>query len=204
MRHMGLMPIFPRKNTSQPNPMHRKFPYLLRDVEINRVNQVWSMDITYIRLGHGFAYLTAIVDWHNRYVVAWRMSNTLTADFCVDCLKDALEYGKPEIFNTDQGSQFTSEAFLKVLEDNKIAISMDGRGRALDNIFVERLWRTVKYENIYIKSYETIPEANTGLREFFDDYNMSRRHSSLGFKTPWSVFSGLDLASPMLAVPREN
>ena len=201
---MGLMPIFPRKNTSQPNPMHRKFPYLLRDVEINRVNQVWSMDITYIRLGHGFAYLTAIVDWHNRYVVAWRMSNTLTADFCVDCLKDALEYGKPEIFNTDQGSQFTSEAFLKVLEDNKIAISMDGRGRALDNIFVERLWRTVKYENIYIKSYETIPEANTGLREFFDDYNMSRRHSSLGFKTPWSVFSGLDLASPMLAVPREN
>ena len=162
------------------------------------------MDITYIRLGHGFAYLTAIVDWHNRYVVAWRMSNTLTADFCVDCLKDALEYGKPEIFNTDQGSQFTSEAFLKVLEDNKIAISMDGRGRALDNIFVERLWRTVKYENIYIKSYETIPEANTGLREFFDDYNMSRRHSSLGFKTPWSVFSGLDLASPMLAVPREN
>lgn len=204
MRHMGLMPIFPRKNTSQPNPMHRKFPYLLRGVEINRVNQVWSMDITYIRLGHGFAYLTAIVDWHNRYVVAWRMSNTLTADFCVDCLKDALEYGKPEIFNTDQGSQFTSEAFLKVLEDNKIAISMDGRGRALDNIFVERLWRTVKYENIYIKSYETIPEANTGLREFFDDYNMSRRHSSLGFKTPWSVFSGLDLASPMLAVPREN
>jgi putative transposase len=193
MRRMGLFPILPRRNLSKRNPQHPVYPYLLRDVTIDHVNQVWSMDITYIRLGKGFAYLTAIVDWHSRYVLAWRLSNTLTADFCVECLKEALQYGKPEIFNTDQGCQFTSEEFIKVLEDAKIAISMDGKGRAIDNIFVERLWRTVKYEDVYIKRYQTIPEANEGLKEFFDDYNMERRHSSLGFKTPWSVFSGVDL-----------
>ena len=193
MRRMGLFPILPRRNISKRNPEHSVYPYLLRDVDIERVNQVWSMDITYIRLGKGFAYLTAIMDWQSRYVIAWRLSNTLTADFCVECLKEALQYGTPEIFNTDQGCQFTSAEFIKVLEDAKIAISMDGKGRAIDNIFVERLWRTVKYEDIYIKRYETIPDVNHGLKEFFDDYNMNRRHSSLGYKTPWSVFSGVDL-----------
>jgi len=204
MRRMGLFPILPKKNTSKRNPQHPVYPYLLRDMTIERVNQVWSMDITYIRLGKGFAYLTAIMDWHSRYVIAWRMSNTLTADFCVECLEEALKYGKPEIFNTDQGCQFTSAEFIKVLEDADIAISMDGKGRAIDNIFVERLWRTVKYEDVYIKHYQTIPEANEGLKEFFDDYNMERRHSSLGFRTPWSVFSGVDLTGWMMAAHRKN
>ena len=192
MRLMGLFPIFPTKNISKPNPQHRVYPYLLRGVPITHVNQVWSMDITYIRLGKGFVYLTAIMDWHSRYVIAWRMSNTLTADFCVECLQDALQYGKPEVFNTDQGCQFTSEEFTQVLLNNKIAISMDGRGRALDNIFVERLWRTVKYEDVYIKGYQTIPEAYEGLKEYFDYYNMERRHSSLKNKTPWGAFSGIE------------
>lgn len=204
MRHMGLFPVFPKKNTSKRNPEHPVYPYLLRDVPIIRVNQVWSMDITYIRLGKGFAYLTAVMDWHSRYVIAWRLSNTLTADFCVECLKDALQYGKPEVFNTDQGCQFTSAEFIKVLEDAKIAISMDGKGRAIDNIFVERLWRTVKYDDIYIKGCQTIPEVHEGLKEFFDDYNMERRHSSLGYKTPWSVFSGLELINSDEAVSQKN
>lgn len=203
MRHMGLVAICPKRNTSKRNPQHPVYPYLLRGVEINRVNQVWSMDITYIRLGHGFAYLTAVIDWHSRYVIAWRLSNTLNADFCVECLKEALQYGTPEIFNTDQGCQFTSAEFIKVLEDAKIAISMDGRGRALDNIFVERLWRTVKYDDIYIKGYQTIPEANKGLKEFFDDYNMDRRHSSLGYKMPWSVFAGFEMVEPKVAIPQK-
>lgn len=204
MRHMGLFPIMPRRNTSKRNPEHPVYPYLLRDVTIDRVSQVWSMDITYIRLGRGFAYLTAIMDWHSRYVVAWRLSNSLTADFCVDCLKDALSYGRPEVFNTDQGCQFTSAEFINVLEDAKIAISMDGKGRAIDNIFIERLWRTVKYHNVYIKGYRNIPEAHEGLKEFFDDYNMERRHSSLGYKTPWSVFSGLELTDPQLVSPQQT
>lgn len=203
MRHMGLFPIFPTKNTSKPNSEHRVFPYLLRDVVIDRVNQVWSMDITYIRLGKGFAYLAAVIDWKSRYVISWRLSNTLTADFCVECLKDALQYGKPEIFNTDQGCQFTSEEFIKVLHDKGIAISMDGRGRALDNIFVERLWRTVKYEDVYIKGYQTIPEAHEGLNEYFGYYNMERRHSSLKHKTPWTVFSGLELTDPAVMVTQK-
>lgn len=204
MRRMGIAGVVPTKNTSKRNPAHRVYPYLLRDVVINRVNQVWSMDITYIRLGHGFVYLTAIVDWHSRYVVAWRLSNALNADFCVECLEDALQYGKPEIFNTDQGCQFTSEAFIQVLTKSGIVISMDGRGRALDNIFIERLWRTLKYEDIYIKRYETIPEVFAGLKEFFDDYNMTRRHSSLKNKTPWSVFSGLEMVVPKLAMSQET
>jgi putative transposase len=192
MRLMGLEAVFPKKNTSRPNPDHPVYPYLLRDVIITRPNQVWSMDITYVRLGKGFVYLVAVVDWASRYVIAWRLSNTLTADFCVECLEEALEYGKPEIFNTDQGCQFTSEEFTRVLLDRGIRISMDGRGRALDNIFVERLWRTVKYEDIYLKGYQTIPEAQNGLRDYFDYYNMQRRHSSLEYKTPWMIFSGLE------------
>lgn len=192
MRLMGLQAVFPTKKTSKPNPEHKVYPYLLKGIDIIRPNQVWSMDITYIRLGKGFVYLTAIVDWYSRYVIAWRLSNSLTDDFCVECLKDALQYGKPEIFNTDQGSQFTSEGFTGVLHNNKIAISMDGRGRCLDNIFVERLWRTVKYQDVYIKGYQNIPEAQAGLREYFDFYNMERRHQSLSYKTPWMIFSGLE------------
>lgn len=200
MRHMGLFPIFPTRNTSKRNHEHKVFPYLLRDLAITRVNQVWSMDITYVRLKYGFAYLSAVMDWHSRYVIAWRISNTLTSDFCIECLKDALQYGRPEIFNTDQGCQFTSEDFIKVLQSNGIAISMDGRGRALDNIFVERLWRSVKYENIYIKGYQMIPELHAGMTEYFDDYNMDRRHSSLQKRTPWMIFSGLEvIGSTMVA-----
>ena len=199
MRLMGLFPIFPTKNTSKPNPQHRVYPYLLRGVPITRVNQVWSMDITYIRLGKGFVYLAAIMDRHSRYVIAWRMSNTLTADFCVECLEDALQYGNPEVFNTDQGCQFTSDEFTEVLHNNKIAISMDGRGRALDNIFVERLWRTIKYEDVYLKGYQTIPDAHTGLSEYFDYYNMERRHSSLKNQTPWAVFSGIEMLEPKIS-----
>lgn len=192
MRLLGLEAVFPKKNTSQRNPEHPVYPYLLRDIVITRPNQVWSMDITYIRLGKGFVYLAAVVDWHSRYVIAWRLSNTLTADFCVECLEDALQYGKPEIFNTDQGCQFTSQEFTSVLLDRGIQISMDGRGRALDNIFVERLWRTVKYEDVYLRGYQNIPEAQEGLRNYFDYYNMQRRHSSLEHKTPWVIFSGLE------------
>jgi putative transposase len=203
MRIMGLVAIIPTRNTSKRNPAHKIYPYLLRGVEINRVNQVWSMDITYIRLGHGFVYLTAVIDWHSRYVLAWRLSNSLDADFCVECLKDALQYGKPEMVNTDQGCQFTSEEFIKVLLENNIAISMDGRGRALDNIFVERLWRTVKYENVYLQGYQTIPEAYIGLKEYFDFYNMERGHQSLGYKTPWGMYSGLSIVAPRGLVAQE-
>jgi putative transposase len=196
MRIMGLAAVVPTKNTSKRNPEHKVYPYLLRGVAVNRVNQVWSMDITYIRLGKGFAYLAAVMDWHSRYVIAWRLSNTLTTDFCVECLKDALEYGKPEVFNTDQGCQFTSEEFTRVLLDAGIKISMDGRGRALDNIFVERLWRSVKYENVYLKGYTTIPEAQEGLREYFDFYNMERSHQALDYKTPWGMYSGVEIVDP--------
>lgn len=161
------------------------------------------MDITYIRLGKGFVYLAAVVDWQSRYVIAWRLSNTLTADFCVECLQDALQYGKPEIFNTDQGCQFTSEVFVQTLLKAGITISMDGRGRALDNIFVERLWRTVKYEDVYIKGYQTIPEAQEGLKDYFDYYNMERRHSSLKHNTPWTIFSGLEMMASKVAVPQK-
>ena len=196
MRLMGLMPIFPTRNTSRRNWDHQVYPYLLRGVVINRVNQVWSMDITYIKIGNGFMYLTAIIDWHSRYVLAWRISNTLTADFCVECLKEAMSYGRPEIFNTDQGCQFTSVEFTRVLIEKGISISMDGRGRALDNVFVERLWRSVKYENVYLKGYQTIPEAQAGLREYFDFYNLGRIHQSLDYKTPWEIYSGLEIVDP--------
>ncbi len=196
MRLMGLEAVIPTKNTSRRNPEHKVYPYLLRGIKINHVNQVWGMDITYVRLGNGFAYLAAVMDWHSRYVIAWRLSNTLTTDFCVDCLNDALQYGKPEIFNTDQGCQFTSAEFTQVLLDKGIKISMDGRGRCLDNIFVERLWRSVKYENVYLKGYQSIPEAREGLREYFDFYNMERSHQSLGYKTPWEMYSGLEIVEP--------
>ena len=194
MRLMGLEALFPKRNTSKPHPGHPVYPYLLRGLNITRTNQVWSMDITYIRLRQGFVYLAAVIDWKSRYVLSWKISNTLNNDFCVEALKEALEYGTPEIFNTDQGSQFTSEVFVRVLKDRGIQISMDGRGRALDNIFVERLWRSVKYENVYLKGYETIPDAEAGLREYFDFYNLKRHHQSLNYKTPWLVYSGLEVA----------
>ena len=196
MRLMGLMPVFPTRNTSRRNPDHQVYPYLLRGAVINQVNQVWSMDITYIKIGKGFMYLTAIIDWHSRYVLAWEISNTLTSDFCVECLTTALIYGRPGIFNTDQGCQFTSTEFTGVLVEKGISISMDGRGRALDNVFVERLWRSVKYENVYLKGYQTIPEAQAGLREYFDFYNMGRIHQSLGYRTPWEIYSGLEIVDP--------
>jgi putative transposase len=189
MRILGLAGMAPGPNTSQPHPEHKVYPYLLRGVEVTRPNQVWSTDITYVRLAHGFAYLVAIIDWYARRVLAWRLSNTLEAGFCVDCLEEALRaHGRPEIFNTDQGSQFTSTAFTGVLLREEIAISMDGRGRALDNIFVERLWRSVKHEDVYLKGYASLPELLLGLTDYFAFYNHERPHQSLGYLTPEAVY----------------
>ena len=188
LREMGLYAVYPEPDTSKPHPEHEVYPYLLSETEITRVNQVWSTDITYIRLGHGFVYLCAVIDWHSRYVLSYRLSNTLNADFCVDALREALKYGTPEIFNTDQGTQFTSQEFIEELKKRRISISMDGRGRCLDNIFVERLWRTVKYENVYLHNYETILEAREGLKKYFEFYNKKRFHQSLGYSTPEKVF----------------
>jgi len=193
MRRMGLEAIYPRPKTSRKHPEHKIYSYLLKGVEITRPNQVWAADITYIRLMKGFAYLVAIMDWFSRYVLAWRLSNTLEADFCIECLEHALIYGVPEIFNTDQGSQFTGNRFTGVLLNCGVAISMDGRGRVFDNIFVERLWRSVKYENVYIQGYQIIPEAQTGLGQYFTLYNSERLHESLNYHTPWEIYSGLVL-----------
>jgi len=189
MREMGLASMTPGPNTSRPHPEHKVYPYLLRGVPVVRPNQVWGTDITYIRLARGFVYLMAIIDWYSRRVLGWRLSNSLDAAFCVDCLEDALRvHGKPEVFNSDQGSQFTSEAFTGVLKREDIVISMDGRGRAYDNIFVERLWRSVKYEDVYLKGYATIGELTVGLAEYFAFYNGERPHQSLGQKTPNAVY----------------
>lgn len=187
MGMMGIQAIYAKPRTTIPHPAHKKYPYLLRGVEINHVGQVWSTDITYIRLEHGFAYLTAVIDWHSRYVISWRLSNTMDASFCIDALEAALATGTPEVFNTDQGSQFTCEEFLAPLIKRGISISMDGRGRALDNIFVERLWRSVKYENVYLKGYRTMDEARDGLAAYFKLYNERRLHESLGYLTPEEV-----------------
>ncbi|MEY2875598.1 MAG: hypothetical protein RLZZ373_2969 [Pseudomonadota bacterium] len=193
MRVLGLAGMAPGPATSKPHPEHKVYPYLLRGVAVTRPNQVWSTDITYIRLAHGFAYLVAIIDWYSRRVLGWRLSNTLEAGFCVDCLEDALRvHGQPTVFNTDQGSQFTSTAFTGVLLDAGITISMDGRGRALDNIFVERLWRSVKYEDVYIKGYASLPELLLGLTEYFAFYNGERPHQSLGDRTPDDVYRSGD------------
>jgi putative transposase len=189
MDRMGLSAIYCKVNLSKSAPGHKKYPYLLRGVKIIRVNQVWSTDITYIRLRNGFVYLTAVIDWYSRYVLAWRLSTTLETAFCKEALEEALvNFGKPEIFNTDQGSQFTSEEFTGVLQKHEIAISMDGRGRALDNVFVERLWRTVKYENIFLNDYGSVSECQKGLNAFFDRYNNRREHQSLDYKFPWEVY----------------
>ena len=191
MKKMGLQGVAPGPNTSKPHPQNKIYPYLLRNVEIERIDQVWSTDITYIPMPRGFMYLVAVIDWHSRYVLSWRLSNTLDANFCIEALKDALATGrKPEIFNTDQGAQFTSASFTQVLLDQEIRISMDGRGRALDNVFVERLWRSVKYEDIYLKDYQSPFALNAGLEEYFDRYNNWRPHQSLNYQTPHEVYFG--------------
>ena len=191
MKTLGLEAVYPRprRNTSQPSAEHPKYPYLLRNLEITAPDQVWCADVTYIRLYRGFAYLVAVMDWYSRYVLSWELSNTLDARFCVAALEAALATGRrPAIFNTDQGSQFTSEAFTGVLSAAGIAISMDGVGRAFDNIMVERLWRTVKYEDVYLRDYQTPGEARLGLDRYFAYYDHLRRHSSLGRRTPASVY----------------
>jgi putative transposase len=192
LRLMGLMAVYPGPNLSRRAPGHKIYPYLLRNVPIVRVNQVWSVDITYVRLKEGFIYLVAIIDWFSRYVLDYGFSITLEADFCVEALERALVRGKPEIFNSDQGSQFTSPRHTKILEAAGIIISMDGKGRAIDNIFVERLWRSLKYEEVYLKDYETVKEAKDGIKIYFDYYNNERPHQSLDYKTPAEVyFNGL-------------
>ena len=185
---MGLETIYPKPRLSQPHPAHRVYPYLLRGVPITRVNQVWSTDITYIRLHGGFIYLVAVMDWFSRYVLSWAVSITMDVSFCLEALDQALEVARPDIFNTDQGAQFTSHDFTERLAAAGILISMDGRGRALDNVFVERLWRTVKYEEVYLKDYETPREAMQGLATFFVRYNEWRQHQALDYRTPAAIY----------------
>jgi putative transposase len=191
LRRMGLEAIYPKPKLSAAGPGHRVYPYLLRDVPIDRVGQVWSADITYLPLPGGFMYLAATIDWFSRYVIAWRLSNTLDGSFCLEMLDEALRGGRPEVFNTDQGVQFTAGAFTGRLEGAGVAVSMDGRGRALDNVFVERLWRSVKYEDIYIRGYEAVPELHQGLGRYFTFYNQERLHQSLGYQTPAAVYRGI-------------
>jgi putative transposase len=185
MRRMGLEALYRRPNTSKPADGHKIYPYLLRGLPVERPNQVWAMDITYIPMARGFVYLAAVVDWFSRRVLAWRLSITLEVEFCLDAVEDALaRYGRPEIFNTDQGSQFTSAAFTGLLLDNMIAISMDGRGSWRDNVFVERLWRSVKYEEVYLRAYDSVGDARASLGRYLDFYNRTRPHSSLAARTP--------------------
>jgi len=188
MRKMGLEAIYPKKKLSKPHPAHKKYPYLLRDVVIDHPDQVWGVDITYLRLQHGFIYLVAIIDWYSRYVLAWDISITMDAGFCTRTLEKALMISKPEIFNSDQGSQFTSADFTGILEREGIKISMDGRGRVFDNIFVERLWRTVKYEEVYLHNYLTVSDARRNINKYFLFYNTERIHASLGYKTPYEIY----------------
>jgi putative transposase len=188
LRIMGLEAIYPKPRLSMPGRGHRIYPYLLRDVRIERKDQVWSTDITYVPLPSGFMYLAAVIDWYSRYVLAWRLSNTLDGSFCLEMLDEALSRGRPEVFNTDQGVQFTAEAFTGRLRSAGVAVSMDGRGRCLDNVFVERLWRTVKYENIYLYGYESVPELEQGLGRYFPFYNHERLHQSLDYRTPAGVY----------------
>jgi putative transposase len=188
MRAMGLEAIYPKPRLSTAGKGHKVFPYLLRGVTVERPDQVWSTDITYVPMMGGFMYLAAVIDWYSRYVITWRLSNTLDGSFCLEMLDEALRGGRPEIFNTDQGVQFTAAAFTGCLESAGVAVSMDGRGRALDNVFVERLWRSVKYEDIYIRGYEAVPELHHGLGRYFGFYNNERLHQSLGYRTPAAVY----------------
>lgn len=188
LRTMGLEAVYPKPKLSQANPEHQIYPYLLRNLAIERCNQVWSTDITYIRMKHGFVYLMAIIDWYSRYVLNWALSTTLEADFCIEALNETLASSCCEIFNTDQGSQFTTHRFTGPLLNKGIQVSMDGRGRALDNIFVERLWRSVKYEKVYLNDFETVKQAYVGLKDYFEFYNHRRLHQSLDYRTPAQVY----------------
>jgi putative transposase len=188
MRIMGLEAVYPKRNLSKANKEHKKYPYLLRDLIIDHPDQVWCLDITYIRLMHGFVYLVAIMDWYSRYVLSWELSNTLDNSFCLTAMERALKLSKPEITNTDQGVQFTSSDFIEMATTKEIKISMDSRGRAFDNIFIERLWRTLKYEEVYLKNYETIKEARTNISAYFHFYNTERLHQSLNYKTPAEIY----------------
>lgn len=194
MRLMGLEGLAPKPNTSKPRKAHKKYPYLLKGLKLDRPNQVWATDLTYIPMNRGFVYLVAIIDWYSRYVLSWRISNTMDTDFCVDALNDALSrHGKPEIFNSDQGSQFTSEDFTGLLETHGIRISMDGKGRWVDNVFVERLWRSLKWEEVYPKCYDTVFEAKAGIAHWMEFYNNERFHQALDYKTPRGVYSAAEL-----------
>ena len=188
MRLMGLEAIYPKPKLSAAGPGHRIYPYLLRGVTVERPDQVWSTDITYVPLATGFMYLAAVIDWYSRYVIAWRLSNTLDGSFCLEMLEEALGRGRPEVFNTDQGVQFTAAAWAGRLEAAGVAVSMDGRGRCLDNVFVERLWRSVKYEDVYLWRYEAVPDLQRGLGRYFPYYNEERQHQALGYRTPGVVY----------------
>lgn len=189
MKRMGIEAIYKKPRLSKPHPGHTIYPYLLRGLEITRANQVWATDITYLPMARGFCYLVAIMDWASRRVLAWRLSNTLDVSFCTEALEEAIvKYGVPEIFNSDQGSQFTSEAFTGILSAHGIKISMDGRGRWMDNVMIERLWKSVKYEDVYLKAYDSIPDVREGLKTYFEFYNSRRRHQSLDRRTPDSVY----------------
>jgi len=191
MQVMGLKAIYRRPRTSQPAPGHRTYPYLLGGMEITRPDQVWAADITYIPMARGFLYLVAIMDWCSRYVLSWRLSNTLDGDFCVEALEEALRKGRPGVLNTDQGAQFTTEAFTGMLERHGVKISMDGKGRYSDNLFVERLWRTVKYEEVYLKAYQDGREARIGIGDYFRFYNTQRPHQALGYRTPAEAYASI-------------
>jgi putative transposase len=188
MEVMGIEAVYPKPKLSQPGEGHKIYPYLLRGITVGRVNQVWSTDITYIRMAQGFVYLVAVMDWFSRYVLSWSLSLTMEIDFCMEALRSALRRGRPEIFNSDQGSQFTSEKFTAELAAKEIAISMDGRGRCMDNIFIERLWRSLKYEEVYLKDYESVMEARTGIERYFRFYNQERIHQSLEYQTPAAIY----------------
>ena len=192
-RLLGLEAVYPKVNLSKRNHEHKVYPYLLRYLPIARVNQVWSADVTFIRLKHGFVYLVAIIDWYSRQILSWKLSTILTADFCVEALKEALaNYPKPEIFNTDQGSSFTAQTFIDVLRQNYISISMDGRGRALDNVFIERFWRSLKQEKIYLLELNSVADAKTAITEYMDFYNYRRKHQSLNYKAPHQIYCGVN------------
>ena len=189
---LGLAAVYPKINLSKRNHAHKIYPYLLRHFAITRVNQVWSADVTYIRLKHGFVYLVAIIDWYSRCILSWKVSTTLSADFCIDALQEALDkYPAPEIFNTDQGSTFTAQSFIGILLNHKISISMDGRGRALDNVFIERFWRSLKQEKIYLIELYSVLDAKKAIAEYMDFYNLKRKHQSLGYKVPSYVYNGI-------------
>ena len=190
LRQMGLAAIYPKPRLSQPAADHVIYPYLLRGVSVDRVNQVWSADITYVRLAAGFVYLVAVIDWFSRYVLSWAVSITMDVAFCVEALEQALSEGQPEIFNTDQGAQFTSQDFTVRLQQGGIRVSMDGRGRALDNVFVERLWRSVKYEEVYLRDYQSVWDTRQSLARYFGFYNTERLHQALGYRTPAAVYHG--------------